>query len=175
MGVFTQWVKGRKTLATGVAIALIAGVPLTFAVLHHGYPVTDVNLDSQNVWVTNGEKLLGGRLNHQIGELDAKVNGTSSHLDVLQDGGGTLLTDTSQGSVQLIDPAFVSLTERITVPVGADLSYGANTLAILSTEGKLWVLDTSQHLSFDANTTAPVALFSVRILAILPKLLSCCK
>ena len=168
MSVMT-WVRGRKTVATAVAVAVIAGVPLGFAVLHQGFPVTDVNLKPQNVWVTNGEKLLGGRLNHQIGELDAKVNGSSSKLDVLQDGGATLLADTSQGSVQLVDPAFVSLTDKITVPVGSALSYGQDTLSILSEAGKLWVLDTSQHLTFDATKTKPVASLGVGAQAVVTK------
>ncbi|MET4783032.1 Ig-like domain-containing protein [Glaciihabitans sp. UYNi722] len=157
MGAFAAWIRRRKSLVTAVVIAVLAGVPLSLAIFHQGFPVTEVDLKAQNVWVTNGEKLLGGRLNHQIGELDAKVNGSSSHLDVLQDGGATLLTDTSQGSVQMIDPSFVSLTDKITVPVGSQLSYGLDTLAILSADGKLWVLDASQHLTFDAAKTAPVA------------------
>ncbi len=157
MRVPASWVRSRKALASGVALAVIAGVPLGFAVLHHGYPVTDVDLNTQTVWVTNGDKLLGGRLNHQIDELDAKVNGSSSHLDVLQDGGATLLTDTSQGSVQVIDPAFVSLTDKITVPVGSALSYGQDTLSILSKDGDLWVIDTGQRLSFDATKAKPAA------------------
>ena len=168
MSVMT-WVKGRKTVATAVAVAVIAGVPLGFAVLHQGFPVTDVNLKPQNVWVTNGEKLLGGRLNHQIGELDAKVNGSSSKLDVLQDGGATLLADTSQGSVQVVDPAFVSLTDKITVPVGSSLSYGEDTLSILSESGKLWVLDTGQHLTFDATKTKPVASLGTDAQAVVTK------
>ena len=168
MSVMT-WVRGRKTVATAVAVAVIAGVPLGFAVLHQGFPVTDVNLKPQNVWVTNGEKLLGGRLNHQIGELDAKVNGSSSKLDVLQDGGATLLADTSQGSVQVVDPAFVSLTDKITVPVGSSLSYGKDTLSILSEAGKLWVLDTGQHLTFDATKTKPVASLGLGAQAVVSK------
>ncbi|KQV07663.1 Ig-like domain-containing protein [Leifsonia sp. Root112D2] len=151
----SSWLRGRKAVASAIALALLAGVPVSLAVLNPGFPVTDVNLNTRDVWVTNGHELLGGRLNHQIGELDAKVNGSSSHLDVLQDGGATLLTDASLGTVQIIDPAFVSLTEKITVPVGAQLAYGENTLAILSPQGKLWVLDTSAHLTFDQSATPP--------------------
>lgn len=156
-GTFFARLRGRKALFSGVAIAVLAGVPIALAIVHQGFPVTDVDLTSQNVWVTNGQQLLGGRLNHQIGELDAKVNGTSSHLDVLQDGGATILTDPSQGSVQVIDPAFVSLTQKISVPVGAQLAYGANTLAILGTDGRLWVIDTTDRLVFDSAKTPPAA------------------
>ena len=44
MGTFTSWVRTRKAAASTVAITLLAGVPLTFAVLHQGFPVTDVDL-----------------------------------------------------------------------------------------------------------------------------------
>ncbi|MCX7522081.1 Ig-like domain-containing protein [Microbacterium sp. STN6] len=157
MGAFTSWVSRRRRLTTAVAIVAIVGVPVTFALLHQGFPRTDPQLNARDVWVTNGTELLGGRLNHQIGELDAKVNGASSHLDVLQDGGATLLTDTAQGTVQVIDPAYVSLTEKISIPVGAHLSYGKDTLAVLSRSGSLWVLDASEHLTFDATATKPAA------------------
>ena len=169
MGAFASWVKGRKTVASGVAIAVLAGVPLSLALLHQGFPVTDVDLNSRTVWVTNGEKLLGGRLNHQIGELDAKVNGSSSKLDVLQDGGATILTDTSQGSAQVIDPSFVSLTQKITIPTGAALAYGKDTLSILAADGKFWVLDASSRLVFDANKTAPTAKLGAGAQAVVSK------
>ncbi len=151
------WVRSRRTLVSAIAVAVLVSIPVSIAIVHRGFPVTDVDLTAQNVWVTNGKQLLGGRLNHQIDELDAKVNGASSHLDVLQDAGQTLLADTSQGTVQVIDPAFVSLTQKITVPVGAELGYGANSLAILAPDGRLWVVDTSEHLVFDASKTTPVA------------------
>ena len=42
-------------------------------VLHQGFPVTDPDLRARDVWVTNGQELLAGRLNRQIEELDAAV------------------------------------------------------------------------------------------------------
>jgi hypothetical protein len=161
VGAFTSWARGRKAIASGVAIAVLAGVPVSLAIIHQGFPVTDVDLTTQNVWVTNGQQLLGGRLNHQIGELDAKVDGSSSHLDVLQDGGATLLTDTVQGTVQVIDPAFVTLTQKISIPVGSQLAYGENTLAVLAPDGRLWALDASSNLVFDAAKTKPAAMLGV--------------
>ena len=78
-------------------------------------------------------------------------------VGVLQDGGETILTDTSQGSAQVIDPAFVSLTQKITYPIGSQLAYGANTMSILGPDGRLWVLDTSSQLSFSPTKTPPAA------------------
>jgi len=140
-----------------VAIALVAGVPVTIAVVHKGFPVSDVNLDSRDVWVTNGDKLMGGRLNHQIGELDASVTGSSADIDVLQDGGAYFLSDVKHGTLDRIDPAFSSLVDRVSIPVGSELSYGANTLAVLSPSGSLWVVDASGRLDFDPSKTKPVA------------------
>ena len=149
--------KRHRTLASVVALAVIAGVPTGFAVLHKGFPVSDVNLSAADVWVTNGAKLLGGRLNHQIDELDASVNASSNDVDVLQNGSAYFLTDVSKGSVQKIDPAYVSLTDQITIPDDSWVGYGGNTLAILSPDGKLWSIDASNQLAFDAGTTKPAA------------------
>ncbi|WP_223690218.1 Ig-like domain-containing protein [Leifsonia poae] len=152
----TAWIRKRKTLASITALAVVAGVPLTIAVLHRGFPVNAVNLDTRDVWVTNGEKLLGGRLNHQINELDAAVTGASADLDVLQDGNAYFLTDTVHGTVDRIDPAFVSLGGRIQVPERSEVAYGANTLSVLSPSGELWVIDASGRLDFDKTKTKPV-------------------
>ncbi|WP_344791346.1 Ig-like domain-containing protein [Gryllotalpicola daejeonensis] len=149
--------KQHKTVASVAALALVAGVPTAVAVLHKGFPVSDVKLDAADVWVTNASKLLGGRLNHQIGELDASVNATSDDLDVLQNGAAYFLTDASKGSVQKIDPAYVSLTDQITIPDDSWVGYGGNTLAILSPKGELWSIDASNQLAFDPTKTKPAA------------------
>jgi len=150
-------VRGHKAVSSAVAIAVVLGVPATFAVLHKGFPVDDVDLSSRDVWVTNGDQLLGGRLNHQINELDASVAGASKDLDVLQDGGAYFLTDAKNGTVDRIDQAYSSLVDRISVPRSSQLAYGGNTLAILSPSGSLWVLDASGRLDFDPAKTHPTA------------------
>ena len=151
------WIRAHKALTSAIAIAIIAAVPVTFAVIHKGFPTDDVNLDTRDVWVTNGDKLMGGRLNHQIDQLDASVTGASSDLDVLQDGTSYFLVDSKNGTLERIDQAFVSLTERVSIPTDAQVSYGGNTLAITSADGKVWVLDASARLSFDPAKTAPSA------------------
>ncbi|MGO4299849.1 Ig-like domain-containing protein [Leifsonia sp. RAF41] len=154
---FSTWFRERKTLAAITALAVVAGVPLTIAVLHKGFPVNAVELDTRDVWVTNGEKLLGGRLNHQIDELDAAVTGASADLDVLQDGQAYFLTDLPHGTVDRIDPAFVSLGGRIQIPEHSQVGYGGNTLSVLAPNGSLWVLDASGRLDFDRAKTKPAA------------------
>jgi hypothetical protein len=151
------WIRSHKAIASTVVIAIVAAVPVTFAVLHRGFPTDDVNLDDRDVWVTNGDKLMGGRLNHQIDELDAAVTGASSDLDVLQDGTAYFLTDAKNGTLERIDPAFVTLIDRVSIPPDSQVSYGASTLAITAPDGRVWVLDASSRLSFDASKTAPTA------------------
>ena len=58
LGPFAAWIRSHKAIASTVAIALVASVPVTFAVLHKGFPTDDVNLNSRDVWVTNGDKLM---------------------------------------------------------------------------------------------------------------------
>ncbi|MGO4535629.1 Ig-like domain-containing protein [Leifsonia sp. 2MCAF36] len=154
---FSTWFRERKTLAVITALAVVAGVPLTIAVLHKGFPVNAVQLDTRDVWVTNGEKLLAGRLNHQIDELDAAVTGASADLDVLQDGQAYFLTDLPHGTVDRIDPAFVSLGGRIQIPEHSQVGYGGNTLSVLAPNGSLWVLDASGRLDFDRTKTKAAA------------------
>ena len=108
-----------QAVASAVALAVAVGVPVTFAVLHQGFPVTDPDLRARDVWVTNGQELLAGRLNRQIEELDAAVATASNDVDVFQDGDDVFLLDASVGSVERIDPSFTTLTQRIDVPLGS--------------------------------------------------------
>lgn len=156
MGTFTSWLRPRKTMATTVAISLLAGVPLTFAVLHQGFPVTDPDLRAREVWVTNGEELLAGRLNRQIEELDAAVSTVSNDMDVFQNGDDAFLYDLSAGSLERIDPSFTTLTQRIDVPLGSKVAYGGEVFAILSSKGELWTTPAGGELSFDPRDTDPL-------------------
>lgn len=157
MGAFTSWVRARKAVASTVAITLLAGVPLTFAVLHQGFPVTDVDLAAREVWVTNGKELLAGRLNRQIEELDAAVNTASNAFDVLQDGDDVFLYDESLGSVERIDPAFTTLGQGVAAPPGSEVAHGGETLAILSPKGELWVTSAAGELQLNPADTEPIA------------------
>ncbi|WP_022887786.1 Ig-like domain-containing protein [Agromyces italicus] len=156
MGTFASWIRTRKATATTLALTLLAGVPLTFAVLHQGFPVTDPDLRARDVWVTNAKDLLAGRLNRPIGELDAAVSTATNEFDVLQNGDDAFLYDRSIGSIERIDPSFTTLTERIDVPPGSTVAYGGEVLAVLSPKGELWTVLAGSALSFDAAGTDPL-------------------
>jgi hypothetical protein len=156
MGIVGSISRKRKAVASVLGFALLAGVPVTLAVLHDGFPVSDVDLQARDVWVTNGDALLGGRLNRQIEELNGSVNGQSAALDILQNGSDVFLVDAPLGTLARVDPAYTTLVEPADIPPGSAVALGGSTLAILSPQGQLWVLDVSNALVFDP-ASAPAA------------------
>ncbi|MHA7986921.1 Ig-like domain-containing protein [Rathayibacter sp. CAU 1779] len=157
LSALSAWIRAHKTLSSLILIALVAALPVTLAVVHQGFPAEDVDLQSRDVWVTNGDALRVGRLNHQIDELDTSVAAASKNLDVLQNGGAYFLADRQNGTLERVDQAYSTLTNRVTIPAGAAVSYGGDTVAVLSRQGKLWLLDASGRLSFDPAKTKPTA------------------
>lgn len=157
MSRFTTWLRARRSIASATAIAVLAGVPLGFAVLHQGYPVTDPELHAREVWVTNAEDLLAGRLNRQIEELDAAVSTASNEIDVFQNGSDAFIYDPGVGSIERIDPSFTTLVERIDVPPASQIAYGGDVLAVLSPKGELWTVAAGDQLSFDWRGSDPIA------------------
>ncbi|KQM83183.1 Ig-like domain-containing protein [Agromyces sp. Leaf222] len=157
MAGFTSWLRARKTLASGVAIAVLVGAPVTVAVLHQGFPVTDPDLRARDVWVTNAEELLAGRLNRQIEELDAAVSTASNETDVFQNGDDAFVYDPAVGSIERIDPSFTTLSQRIDVPPASKVAYGGDVIAVLSPAGELWNVQAGAELQFDWRGTDPIA------------------
>ncbi|KQM83182.1 Ig-like domain-containing protein [Agromyces sp. Leaf222] len=146
-----------REVAALVVLATIVIVPVGVAVLHPGYPVVDVDLDARDVWVTNGDELLAGRLSKPIAELDGAVNTTSRDIDVFQHGEEVFLHDRSSGTVQRIDPSFTTLTEAMSVPLDAEIAYGGDVLAIMDPgSGSVWTVDAALPLAFDAATAQPL-------------------
>ncbi len=157
MSALTKWVKSRKTVASALVIAVIAGVPLTIAALHPGFPVSDVDLTSRDVWVTNGEQLLGGRLNRQIDELNGSVTASSPNFDVLQDGDTLFLHDPDADRLESVNPASTEVTSSIDLPPGSEVSYGGSVIAIVSPEGQLWGIPSVGDLQFNYVSQPPLA------------------
>ncbi len=156
MTLVSAFARHRKAVASGLAIALVAAIPISFAILHHGFPETDVKLDAKDVWVTNGSALLGGRLNRQIEELNGAVNGQAHDLDVVQNGESVFLVEAAEGRISRVDPAYTTLVEPATMPKGSLVALGGSTLAIVSPGGSLWTIDVTNGLTFDP-ASAPVA------------------
>ena len=156
MNALTKWVKTRKTIVSAVVIALMAGVPLTFAVLHPGFPISDVDLTSRDVWVTNGEQLLAGRLNRQIDELNGSVVASSPNFDVLQDGDTLFLVDPDSSRIESVNAASTEVTSAVDLPAGAEVRFGGSAISIVAPDGKLWVIPSVGDLQFNYVSTPPL-------------------
>ncbi|MFT4283763.1 MAG: Ig-like domain-containing protein [Protaetiibacter sp.] len=179
MSVGAWWRARRKTVATVTTIALVAGGTLTVAALHPGFPVTDVEMTSRDVWVTNGELLRGGRLNKQIDELNASVTASSPDFDVLQDGDSLFMVDPDHDRLESVDPASAAVTSSVDLPPDAEVSYGGAVIAVVS-KGKLWALPAVGDLQLDVVSQPPlldlgagghaVVTRSGQIIAVSPKL-----
>ncbi|SEB40533.1 hypothetical protein SAMN04489806_0454 [Paramicrobacterium humi] len=145
----TAWLRERKITASVVAAALVIAIPVTFAVLHPGYPASDVDLDARDVWVTNGHELLAGRINMQIEELDSSVSTVANDIDVFQNGDTVLLHDRAASTVESIDPAYTTLGNRADLPPAAELAFGGTRLAVLAPDnGNLWITNVATGLDF---------------------------
>jgi len=152
----SRWTRKHKTVASATVIALVAGIPLSIAALHPGFPISDVDLASRDVWVTNGEQLLGGRLNRQINELNGSVVAASANFDVLQDGDSLFMVDPDSSRVESVSPSSTEVTSAIEIPRGAEVTYGGTTLAIMDPDGKLWTIAAVGDLQFNYVSQPPV-------------------
>lgn len=149
------WRARRKTIASAVVIALVAGGTLTVAALHPGFPVSDVDLSSRDVWVTNGTQLLGGRLNKQIDELNGSITTASAASDLLQHGDAVFIVDPDNDRLESIDPATTSITSSVDLPPDAEVSYGGEVISVVSA-GKLWALSSVGDLRLDVVAQPPL-------------------
>jgi hypothetical protein len=156
----TSWLRGHRTLASVVTISLIVGVPLTFAAINPGYPVTDVQLSARDVWVTKSSAELAGRVNTQVGQLDSSLPTLSRDFDVLQDGESIFLEDQTANVLRQVDPNKVVTSGATTtdLPAGATVKFDGGVLAVESGAGKLWRVPVSDtgYLNFDYKTTPSV-------------------
>jgi hypothetical protein len=149
------WRARRKTIASAAVIALVAGGTLTVAALHPGFPVSDVDLTSRDVWVTNGTQLLGGRLNKQIDELNGSITTASSASDVLQRGDAVFVVDPDNDRLESVDPATTSITSSVDLPPDAEVAYGGEVISVVS-RGKLWALPSVGDLRLDVVAQPPL-------------------
>jgi large repetitive protein len=153
---FTATSSSRRTIASALAIALVAGGTVTVAALHPGFPVADVDLTARDVWVTNGSQLLGGRLNRQIEELNGSVIASSPSFDVLQGGDALFLLDPDSRRLESVDASTTQVTSSIDLPADAEVAFGGDLIAIVG-DGKLWVIPAQGDLQFNYVSQPPLA------------------
>ncbi|KAB1659649.1 hypothetical protein F8O01_05145 [Pseudoclavibacter chungangensis] len=146
----------RSQRLTTLVLCVLIAVPVAIALLHEGFPSTDVQMEPKDVWVTNSREALAGRLNAQIAELDGSVSLSSSNVTLMQDGEDVFLQDGLTGTLGRVDPAYTDLRESISTPTGSVTAYGGGVLAILDPgSGRVWALDATTTLNFDASSAEP--------------------
>jgi hypothetical protein len=122
---------------SGVAVVTVPAVLATLALVNPGFPLARVDLNDGAVWLTSTSTLQLGRYNAQVEELNAGLTATGSDFDVLQEAGDVLLVE--PGTVSVVDPAGVTAAAQVAVPAGAQVAMGGGTVAVLATDGQVWV------------------------------------
>ncbi len=157
MNAVTSWLRARRTTASVVVIGLVVGTPITLAVLHPGFPVTDVELTARDVWVTNGATFQAGRLNRQINELNGQVTVPAASFDVLQDGDDVFVIDKSTNALDRVNASYTSFEQHTPLPDAAGVVYGGGLLAVLEgATGRVWTTDATSDLRFDYAAAEPL-------------------
>jgi len=153
------WIRGRKTAAAATALAVLIAAPVTVAVLHDGFPVSNLDLKALDVWVTSASDQLAARFNTQIKDLDSQgVPPSTKAFDVLQNGNNVFLTQGDGAKVSRINAATSLVSESITASSSFHEEFGGGRLAVLSATGQLWILDGTTALSFSPKSK-PIATF----------------
>ncbi|MGY1742154.1 MULTISPECIES: Ig-like domain-containing protein [unclassified Blastococcus] len=146
----------RRRLLSGGSVTLAALTLAGFALVDPGTPTAEVELNDAGVWVTNGDELLVGRLNGQIGELDGAVVSPAGDPDVVQEGGTVFAVDSGGGALQSLDVAFVSLDDPVDLRPGSTVALGGGRLAVTDpVTGDVWVRDAGAIGALAVDEDAP--------------------
>ena len=141
------WRSGRRhpvTVAIAAACSLIVLAGVVIAWQRPGFAEVPPQPVDRSVWVVNDARLLVGRVNTGIGELDSAtaLRGVSS---VVQDPAGKpadplLLVDGAKDEIQLLDTATVTFGARVAVPADAAIGLRSGTVAVADrADGRVWV------------------------------------
>ena len=165
----------RHPVVAAVAVAcsllLVAGAVLAWQ--RPGFAQVPPQPVDRSVWVVNDARLLVGRVNTGIGELDSAtaLRGAST---VIQDPAGdpsdpVLVLDSGKDEIQLLDTATVTFGARVAVPDDPVIVLRSGTIAVADrADGRLWVGTTAGDgpspdlSSVDAQSASPVATIGTR-------------
>lgn len=170
MGERLRWPGRRRPVTAAVAVAcsllVVAGVVVAWQ--RPGFAQVPPQPVDRSVWVVNDARLLVGRVNTGIGELDSAtvLRAVSS---VVQDPAGDpadplLVIDGTKDEIQTLDTATVTFGARVAVPADAVIGLRSGTVAVADpVDGRVWVAGVraagpSPDLSaVDARSASPAA------------------
>lgn len=139
MGISSLLQGKRRRTASVSALASISLAAAALAFQCDGLPAADLKLNDGGVWVTKQSDLLVGHLNFPSRVLDSGLRTKAPQYDVLQQGDTVLVQDSANSTLTQIDPARVTLLGSGTLPAGASVSAGSDTVAILA-DGDLYAV-----------------------------------
>ncbi|EMY33221.1 fibronectin type III domain-containing protein [Arthrobacter crystallopoietes BAB-32] len=127
------------------------------ALYYEGFPTADVDLNDGGVWVTNKGAGLVGHLNYQSKTLDGGFTANSDGFDVLQDESSVFMENLDQGMLSPVDVAEMSRDAEQQLPGSAEVSFGAEQLAITDkVKGQVFITPAAELGSFSEETAEPV-------------------
>jgi len=139
---------------SSAALAIVALVLTGFALRYPGLSSSDVEVSNGGVWVTNEQLGLLGRLNVDVGELDARLSSTGQDLDILQS--GYTVIETGPRGMTPINTASVTRNGLVELPPGTQVTLGGDRVAISAPNGAVWILTPDEAAAFSPSTVDPV-------------------
>ncbi len=152
--------RARPLAVVALAAALVATIVVAWR--QPGFAQVPPLRDDRAAWVVNDARLLVGRVNTRIGELDSAAL-TSGVSEVVQDpissgAGAVAVVDQAEHELQLLDTRSVTFGTRVRVPDDAGVRLGGGTLAVTDpADGRLWVGTADAVETVDARAVPETA------------------
>ncbi len=150
--------RGASVSAVVAGVAIVAVVS-TVAIASDGYRGQRLDLDGAAVWVVNGSEQAVGRANTQVRELDSVVTGSTSTLEIVQQGANVVVHDLGNSTLDIVDPVTSSIAATVPVPPDGTQVFstdsgaaGGTTVIHSGGAGEAWIIPSSQLDSFDSQT-----------------------
>lgn len=144
-------------MLSATAFSAVGAVLVAGAVIYPGFKTAEVDLNDGGVWVTSKTNNAIGHLNYQSRVLDGAVIPASNSFDVLQNAGKVFLDDEAGSVLNPISVSDVKLTADKKLPGTAEVSFGADVLAIADkAKGKVWAATPANLGSFSEESSEPV-------------------
>lgn len=146
---------GRRRIAQGTALSVVAGALVVLAVRFDGSPIHDVDLNDGGVWVTNSSLGMMARLNSQVGELELGVSTTPTSTAIFQEAGSVQVYDDGGGgdarSVAVLD-VLTGVATPVPMQTTFEAAAGRTTVAVLDdASGRVWLRRSDQLQGFEAD------------------------
>jgi hypothetical protein len=153
--VIRQWFARRRAAAlTLLGGGLVTIVVATLAIISTGFDVQRFDINDGALWVVNGERQSVGRVNVQVGQLDAVIPSGSAQLDVVQRDVDVIVVDAVNAVAELIDTARSLIIESVPLPPDEPsvLLTEQNAVVHSAGSGDIWVTPRVSFADFDPAT-----------------------